>query len=182
MVYLTNYLECKVAKDVRNERVKELCRVRGWNCRSSEGQAHRLLCSPVVKQWKSVANTALFPHGCSACRGGRIGSLWFTIFRNSLLEETQLSGLEWEHTVHPTKGFQRLMQRPPGVCGTGQLFNFTLFSHVGGQHNERMHGKIRAVNHRVTFDLILSWYFPILNCFYHNKDSMHNMLQEQHLH
>lgn len=87
-------LECEVAIDVRNERVKEPCRVTGWNCRSREGQAHRLLCSPVVKQWKSVANTALFPHGCSACRGDWKGLLRFTLLRIGLLEDTQLSWLE----------------------------------------------------------------------------------------
>ncbi len=132
-------LECEVAIDVRNERVKEPCRATGWNCRSQEGQAHRLLCSPVVKQWKSVANTALFPHDCSACRGGWKGLLGFTLFRNGLLEDTQLSRPEWKHTIHSTRGFQSQMQGPPGVCVAGQLFNFTLFSHAGGQHNERMH-------------------------------------------
>lgn len=115
--------------DVRNERVREPCRVRGWDCRSQEGQAHRLLCSPVVKQWRSVANTALFPHGCSACRGGWRGLLRFTVLRKGLLEDTQLPRPECRHTVHSTRGFTRQMQGPPGVCVTGQLFNFTLFSH-----------------------------------------------------
>lgn len=97
------------------------------DCRSQEGQAHRLLCSPVVKQWRSVANTALFPHGCSACRGRWRGLLRFTVLRKGLLEDTQLPRTECRHTVHSTRGFQRQMQEPPGVCVTGQLFNFTLF-------------------------------------------------------
>lgn len=81
-------LECEGAKQVRNERVKGDFGVRGGNCRSQEGQTHRLRCSHVVKQWKSLANTALFTHGCSTCRAGWRGLLRFTVFHNSLLEDT----------------------------------------------------------------------------------------------
>lgn len=121
--------EHKVARCIRNQRVKELCneshgltrffRVCGWNCRSREGQSHRLLCCLVVKQWRSVANTALFPHGCTACLGGWKDLLHFALCGNGLLEDTQLSHPEWKHAVHSTKGFQSQTRASRGLAHKG---------------------------------------------------------------
>lgn len=48
-------------------------------------------------------------------------------------------GPKYRRAVHSTRGFQSQMQVLPGGCVTGQLFNFMLFSHAAGQHNERLH-------------------------------------------
>lgn len=108
-----------------NIRLNKDFRVSGWNCRSQPGQGYRLLCSDVLKQHKSVTNTALFPHGCSACQGGWKGLIHFTLSQRPALRH---KAIRWKHAVHSTRGFQSQMEEPPGVCFRWELFNFTLFS------------------------------------------------------
>lgn len=50
---------------------------------------------------------------------------------------------------------------PPGVCVTGRLFNFTLFSHAGGQHNERAGTDLGAGIRRLNHDMIQSQHFAV---------------------
>lgn len=91
---------------------------------SEEGQAHRLLCSPVVKQWKSIANTALFPHGCSACQACWKGFFYFSLFRCSQLEDAQLSQPERKHAVRSTRGIESHRQGPPRGLGNCLISRF----------------------------------------------------------
>lgn len=92
------------------------------------------ICSPVVKHWKSPANTALFSHGCFACWAGRKDLLHFIVFRSSLLADTLLP--QWsKSTLFIQRDVSKVRCKSlQGYASQGSCF--MLFSHAGGQHNE----------------------------------------------
>lgn len=68
-----------------------------------------------MKRLKSGANTALFTHGCSACRAGCRGSPRVSV---------------WRCTALQGGGKEQQRGGPSAVSVVGQMFNFTPFFHT----------------------------------------------------